>query len=83
MIGPAFFLGNQEFFSVGRVILFAILFFVFGVALGLVRSPSRRLALSLPLIPQVLIALIGLAGMGFVAVGIASLALQSSGSGAM
>ena len=83
VIGPAFFIGNQEFFSLGRVALFAILFIVFGIALGLVSSSSRRLALSLPLIPQVLLALIGLAGMGFIAAGIASFALQSSGSGSM
>jgi hypothetical protein len=79
VIGPIFFLGNQEFFSVGRVVLFAILFFVFGIAIGFVRSPSRRLALALPLIPQVSLVLVGLLGLSFLAVGIAGLALQSSG----
>ena len=41
-IGP-FFLRTDEFFSQGRVMLFAVLFLVFGVSLGLVLAPSRRI----------------------------------------
>jgi len=82
-IGPVFFLNNEEFFSLGRVALFATLFFVFGIALSFVSSPSRRLAPSLPLVPQVILVLVGLAGASFVAVGIVSLALQSGSSGSM
>ena len=83
LVGPVFFLGNQEFFSIGRVALFAILFAVFGVALGFVHSPSLRLASALPLGVQALLLLVALASVSFVAVGIASLVLQSNSAGSM
>ena len=40
VFGP-FFLINEEFFSAGRVLLFALLFPAFGVALSLAMAPSR------------------------------------------
>jgi hypothetical protein len=79
VMGPVFFVGNEEFFSTGRVALFASLFLIYGIALGVALAPSRRIAVALPLAAQVLLALIALAGGGLAAVGIVSLALQSTG----
>lgn len=42
LIGPVF-LRTEEFFSLGRVALFAPLFLIFGVAVGLAAAPSRDL----------------------------------------
>lgn len=41
LVGPFFFLGNEEFFSVGRVALFVPLFAIFGALLGLSFVPAR------------------------------------------
>lgn len=46
-IGP-FFLRTEEFFSLGRVLLFVPLFPLFGIVLGLAIEPSRKLASRLP-----------------------------------
>jgi hypothetical protein len=42
VIGPVF-LRTEEFFSLGRIALFAPLFLIFGIAIGLAIAPSRRL----------------------------------------
>ena len=41
LVGPFFFLGNEEFFSVGRVALFVPLFAIFGAMLGVAFVPAR------------------------------------------
>ncbi len=51
-VGPVF-LTTDEFFTVGRVILFAPLFVLFGIVLGLARPPGRSLAARLPVPAQV------------------------------
>ena len=41
LLGPFFFLGNEEFFSIGRVALFVPLFAIFGFMLGIAFVPAR------------------------------------------
>ena len=55
-IGP-FFLRTEEFFSIGRVMLFVPLFVLFGVAIGIAIGPSRSLMPRSPTPVQVLASL--------------------------
>ena len=41
LLGPLFFFGNEEFFSVGRVALFVPPFAIFGALLGIAFVPAR------------------------------------------
>jgi len=59
-IGP-FFLRTEEFFSLGRVMLFVPLFLVFGLVLGLALGPSRAV---MPRLPIGIQAMAGLAAAG-------------------
>jgi len=78
LIGPFFFSG-EEFFTQGRILLFALLFPIYGIALGLALAPSRRIATAMPLALQAIPATIALVGGGLVTIGVVSLALQSTG----
>jgi hypothetical protein len=79
-LGPLFFLGNpDEFFSQGRVLLFATLFPIVGVAFALAHAPSVRLATPLPTAAQALIAFVALAGGAFIAIGLLGIGLQTVG----
>ena len=59
-IGP-FFLRTEEFFSAGRVLLFAPLFPLFGIVLGLARDPASRLIARFPTGIQTALGLAGTA----------------------
>jgi len=79
-LGPVFFLSNpQEFFSQGRVLLFALLFPIVGVAFGLAHVPSVRLTTTLPAAAQGFIAMLALVGGAFVAIGLLGIGLQTVG----
>ena len=75
-IGPLFFT-NEEFFSSGRLVLFLMLFPVYGLGLGLALPLVQRLAPRVPdLLERLLVA--GAAGAGvLVVVGFAGLAGQA------
>jgi hypothetical protein len=61
--GPLFFtLARDEFITYGRMVLFAFLFPLFGIAAGLVFEPSLRLAHRLPGAARVVFVLIALGG---------------------
>jgi len=82
--GPLFFLGNpDEFFSQGRVLLFALLFPIVGVAFGLVHVPSVRLATALPAPAQAIVTIVALAGGTLIALGLLGAGLQTVGITAM
>lgn len=77
-IGPLFFSGNRdEFITYERMVLFAFLFPIAGVALGLAFGPSQRLAQRLPGAAHAVLAVIALAGGASIAAGIASFAGQA------
>jgi hypothetical protein len=62
-LGPLFFtLGREEFLSYQRMVLFALLFPLFGIAAGVVFEPSLRLARKLPGAARVVFVLIALGG---------------------
>lgn len=84
VLGPLFFLGNpDEFFTEGRVRLFALLFLLYGVVLGLALAPSRRIANALPHAAQTAVVVAGLVGAGLMAFELVTVALQSTGLGSM
>ena len=79
-LGPVFFLGNpDEFFSQGRVLLFALLFPIVGVAFGLAHLASVRLAAALPMAAQAVVTLVALAGGAFIAIGLVGIGLETVG----
>jgi hypothetical protein len=82
VIGP-FFLRTEEFFSAGRIVLFALLFPLFGLVLGLVVPPSRAVASRLPLAAQGVLAFAALASAAAALIGLASAVLGSGGGLAM
>ena len=62
-LGPLFFtLGREEFLSYQRMVLFAFLFPLFGVAAGIVFEPSLRLARRLPGAARMVFVLFALGG---------------------
>ncbi|HJW49599.1 MAG TPA: hypothetical protein VJ726_09300, partial [Candidatus Limnocylindria bacterium] len=79
MFGPLFFtLGREEFLTYQRMVLFAFLFPLFGIAAELAFAPSQRLARSLwgsARVAFVLIALVG--GAVVVVLGIAPAIVQA------
>jgi hypothetical protein len=77
-IGP-FFLRTEEFFSLGRVLLFVPLFPLFGIALGVAIDPSRRFVSLLPSPARASIALAAALMAGLVLFGIVAPALGLDG----
>jgi hypothetical protein len=78
-LGPLFFTGaRDEFITYERMVLFAFLFPVFGLAAGLVFEPSRRLARRLPDLAQPLLALIAIGGGVLVGTGIFGFAVEAA-----
>ena len=78
-IGPLFFTGaRDEFITYQRMVLFAFLFPLFGVAAGLVFEPSLALARRMPGAAHAALTLIALGGGGLVASGIASFVAQAA-----
>jgi hypothetical protein len=73
------FLTQDELFTQGRVLLFACLFPIYGLAVGLALMPSRRIAHGLPVAAQAALALFAVGGGLLFAGGIVSLVLQSTG----
>lgn len=59
-IGPLF-LRTEEFFSIGRVLLFVPLFPLFGIVLGIAREPASRLMTRFPTQIQTAVGLAGAA----------------------
>jgi phosphate/sulfate permease len=78
-LGAIFLTQVDELFTQGRIVLFACLFPIYGVAVGLALAPSRRIAHGLPAAGQAAFALVALGGALFTAGGIVSLVLQSTG----
>ncbi|MGH8733614.1 MAG: hypothetical protein ACREVB_08025 [Burkholderiales bacterium] len=78
-LGPLFFtLGREEFLSYQRMVLFAFLFPLFGIAAGLAFEPSLRLARRLPGAARMAFVLIALGGGALlVASGIAPAIVQA------
>jgi hypothetical protein len=78
-LGPLFFtLAREEFLSYQRMVLFAFLFPLFGVAAGIVFEPSLRLARRLPGAPRMAFVLFALGGGALlVASGIAPAIVQA------
>ena len=71
-LGPLFFTGApDEFISRERMVLFAFLFPLFGIAAGLLLGPILRLARRLPDLAQGVLVLIAFGGGSLVATGIA------------
>lgn len=70
-IGPLFFTGTRdEFITYERMVLFAFLFPLFGIAAGFFFEPSQRLALRLPSAAHVVLVLIAIGGGALVGTGI-------------
>ena len=77
-IGPLFFTGTpDEFISRERMVLFAFLFPLFGIAAGLLLEPSLRLAQRLPGAAQAGLVLIAFGGGSLVATGIFAFVVQA------
>jgi hypothetical protein len=77
-IGPLFFTGaRDEFITYERMVLFAFLFPLFGIAAGLAREPSEQLASRLPGPARVALALVALGGGALVTFGIAGFVGQA------
>ena len=74
--GPLF-LSGDELFSRGRVALFALLFPIFGIVVGLALPPARRIAPRIGANAHVLLALIALGGGAVVGAGLIGLAAQA------
>ena len=71
-MGPLFFTGApDEFISRERMVLFAFLFPLFGIAAGVLLEPSLRVASRLPDLAQGVLVLIAFGGGALVATGIA------------
>jgi hypothetical protein len=83
-IGPLFFTaGRDEFITYERMVLFAFLFPLFGVAVGVLLEPSLRVARRLPDLAQGVLVLIAFGGGSLVATGIAGFippAIQTHGA---
>jgi len=79
MFGPLFFtLGREEFLSYQRMVLFAFLFPLFGVAAGLAFEPSQRIASRLWASARAALVLIALGGGALLVVaGIAPAVVQA------
>jgi hypothetical protein len=75
----AVFLRTEEFFSLGRVLLFVPLFPLFGIALGVAIDPSRRFVSLLPSPARASIALAAALMAGLVLFGIVAPALGLDG----
>ena len=77
-IGPLFFTaGRDEFITYERMVLFAFLFPLFGVAAGVLLEPSLRVARRLPDLAQGVLVLIAFGGGSLVATGIAGFIPQA------
>jgi len=77
-IGPLFFTaGRDEFITYERMVLFAFLFPLFGVAAGVLLEPSLRVARRLPDLAQGVLVLIAFGGGSLVATGIAGFIPQT------
>jgi hypothetical protein len=81
-LGPLFFSG-EEFFSSGRIVLFALLFPIYGIALGLAHAPTARLISRAPTAAQTLLAVVAFAGGAFIVIGLLGAGLQAVGLGSM
>jgi len=80
IMGPIFFITNaEELFSQGRVVLFAVLFPVFGLALGGTHALSRRFAARLPVAVHATLAAVAGIGVVFTATGLALATLAAAG----
>lgn len=75
VIGP-FFLRTEEFFSLGRVMLFLPLFLLFGTIIGIALGPSRAL---MPRLPVPVQALTGLAAAGVAVLAAFTLVMNALG----
>jgi len=76
-LGPLFFTGaRDEFITYERMVLFAFLFPLFGVAAGLAYGPTQRLARALPGPARAIFALIAIGG-GLVGTGIVGFVAQA------
>ena len=77
-IGPLFFTGTpDEFISRERMVLFAFLFPIFGIAAGVLLEPSLRIAQRLPGAAQAVFVLIAFGGGSLVATGISAFVVQA------
>jgi hypothetical protein len=78
LVGPLFFLGSaDEFITTQRVILFSLLFPIYGAAAGLALPVCRQLAARLDRRARLLLALVGLGSGLLVAGALPGLALQA------
>jgi hypothetical protein len=77
-LAPLFFTGaRDEFITYERMVLFAVLFPLFGVAAGVLFEPSLRIARRLPAAVHAVLALIALGGGALVASGISGFVVQA------
>lgn len=77
-IGPLFFTaGRDEFITYERMVLFACLFLLFGIAAGLLFEPSQRAAHRLPDAAQAVLVLVAFGGASLVITGLSGFVIPA------